>query len=110
MVSDALTVGYQQAIVDVGSDMTVENTNFDPAILTRHGLFSTPERLTFPNLKQLDLDALIGRARSASYVPRSGAAGERLVHLLRDLHRQHADANGLVTFVYETEVFRSHKL
>jgi SAM-dependent methyltransferase len=108
--SDPLTAGYQQAIVDVGSDIAVENINFDPDIVTRSGLFSGPERLTFPNLQRLDLEALIGRARSASYVPRSGAAGERLLQLLRHLHQQYADAHGLVTFVYETEVFRAHKL
>jgi SAM-dependent methyltransferase len=108
--SDPLTVGYQQAIVDVGSDIAVENTQFDGAALTEGGRFSFPERTIYPNPHRLDLEGLIGRARSASYVPRSGAAGARLIDLLRALHERHADATGWVTLVYETEVFRSSRL
>jgi SAM-dependent methyltransferase len=108
--SDPLTVGYRRAIVDVGGETTVESMGFDPDVITRSELFSPPERRSFPNLQRLDLDGLIGRARSASYVPKSGAAGERLLRLLRTLHEQYADASGFVTLVYETEVFCSNKL
>ena len=73
-------------------------------------LFSPPERSSFPSFQRLDLDGLIGRARSASYVPKSGAASERLLGLLRALHERYADAGGFVTLVYETEVFCSNKL
>jgi SAM-dependent methyltransferase len=108
--TDPLTAGYQQAIVDVGSDVAVENTHFDGAVMTESGRFSFPERTIHANPQRLDLEGLIGRARSASYVPRSGAAGARLLDLLRALHHQYADASGFVTFVYETEVFRSSRL
>ena len=56
-------------------------------------------------MQRLDLDGLIGRARSASYVPKSGEAGDRLLTLLRDLHARYADGDGLVSLSYETEVF-----
>jgi SAM-dependent methyltransferase len=105
--SDPLTVGYQQALVDVGSDVAVENTFFDGAVISEGGRFSVPVRTIYPNPQRLDLGGLIGRARSASYVPKSGAAGALLIDLLRDLHERYADASGFVTFVYETEVFRS---
>jgi SAM-dependent methyltransferase len=108
--SDPLTVGYRQAIVDVGGETAAESMRFDPDVITHGGLFSPPERRSFPNFQRLDLDGLIGRARSASYVPKGGAAGERLLGLLRALHERHADASGLVTLVYETEVFCSTKL
>jgi SAM-dependent methyltransferase len=108
--TDPLTVGYRHAIVDVGGDTGVESMNFDPDVIPQTGLFSAPERRTYPNVQRLDLDGLIGRARSASYVPKTGAAGERLPELLRALHDEHADAEGFVTLVYETEVFRCNKL
>jgi len=108
--SDPFTVGYRQAIVHVGGEITAESRPFNPDVIPSSGLFSPPERLSFPNSQGLDLSGLIGRARSASYVPKSGAAGERLVDLLRALHERYADGNGLVTLVYETEVFRSTKL
>ena len=108
--SDPLTAGYRQAIVDVGGEIADETRAFDPDAVTRSGLFSSPERSSFPNFQRLNIEGLIGRARSASYVPKSGPDGERLLELLRDLHARHADATGFVTMVYETEVFRSHKL
>jgi SAM-dependent methyltransferase len=107
---DPLTVGYRQAILDVGGEVAAERMSFDPDVIAGSGLFRAPERASFPNVQRLDLDALIGRARSASYVPKHGAAAERLVDLLRALHEQYADGTGFVTLVYETEVFRSNKL
>jgi SAM-dependent methyltransferase len=108
--TDPLTAGYRRAILEVGGETTAEQMPFDPDVIARSELFSPVERMTFPNFQHLDLDGLIGRARSASYVPKSGAAGERLLGLLRALHGQYADAAGFVTLVYETEVFRSQKL
>jgi hypothetical protein len=46
--------------------------------------------------QSLDLVGLIGRARSASYVPTSGPAWDRLEAGLRALHAAHADADGKV--------------
>jgi SAM-dependent methyltransferase len=108
--SDPLTAGYRQAIVDVGGEITAESRSFDPGVITDSGLFSSPERKSFPNFQRLDLTGLIGRASSASYVPKSGAAGERLFSLLRALHDRYADGSGFVTLVYETEIFRSTRL
>jgi SAM-dependent methyltransferase len=108
--SDPLTAGYRQAIVDVGGEITAESRPFDPNVLGDSGLFSSPERKSFPNFQRLDLAGLIGRARSASYVPKSGAAGERLLSLLRALHGRYADGTGFVTLMYDTEVFCSTRL
>ena len=108
--SDPLTAGYRQAILDVGGETAAERMRFDPEVIGGSGLFSSAERQSFPNFQRLDLEGLIGRARSASYVPKRGAAGEHLVDRLRALHAQYAAANGYVTLVYQTEVFCSSKL
>ena len=108
--SDPLTTGYRQAIVDVGGEMSAESRTFDPDVIRDSGLFSSPERKSFPNLQRLDLAGLIGRARSASYVPRTGVAGERLIGPLHALHERYADGSGFVTMVYDTEVFCSTRL
>jgi SAM-dependent methyltransferase len=107
--TDPLTLGYRQAIVDVGGETAAERMGFDPGVLVASGFFSAPERRVFPNVQELDLDGLIGRARSASYVPKDGDAGDRLIAILRNLHQRHANADGLVSLVYETEVFLSDK-
>jgi SAM-dependent methyltransferase len=108
--TDPFTAGYRQAIADVGGESAHETAPFDRAVIDSTGLFSPLERLAFPNAQRLDFDGLLGRARSASYVPKTGKAGERLVALLRDLHARHADTNGIVTLVYETELFRAARL
>jgi hypothetical protein len=72
-----------------------------PTVISQSGLFSSPERRSFPNFQRLDLGGLIGRPRSASYVPTSGAGGERLVSLLSGLYGRYADGSGFVTLVYE---------
>lgn len=107
---DPLTAGYRQVILDVAGESAAERMSFDPAVLARSQRFSPPQRTTFANFQRLDLDGLIGRARSASYVPKSGPAGDRLLSLIRDLHSRHADAGGFVTLVYETEIYCSHKV
>lgn len=108
--SDPLTDGYRQAIVDVGGEIAEETRTFNPDVIHESGLFSRVERKAFSNFQRLDLPGLIGRARSASYVPKSGPAGDRLVNLLRALHERHADRGGIVTLVYETEVFCATRL
>ncbi|HZW08641.1 MAG TPA: hypothetical protein VFF69_01945, partial [Phycisphaerales bacterium] len=69
---------------------------FDPARV---------HRLVFRNEQRLDLDGLIGRAMSASYVPKTGEKAERLVAGLRELHARHAGADGRVGLVYQVYVY-----
>jgi SAM-dependent methyltransferase len=102
--TDPLTLGYREAIRKVGGESTHETTPFDRALVDRSGAFTPIEMRTFANTQRLDFDGLLGRARSASYTPKSGEAGTRLVELLRALHGRHADASGMVTLVYDTDV------
>jgi SAM-dependent methyltransferase len=103
--NDPFTAGYRQAILDVGGESEAERMIFDPTVIPSSGRFRSPVRWLVPNAQRLDLDGLIGRARSASYVPKTGAAADRLIAVLRDLHARHADRNGVVTLVYDTEIF-----
>jgi SAM-dependent methyltransferase len=108
--TDPLTAGYRQAILDVGGEVAAERMPFEPGVVAGSGLFSPVVRVAFPNAQRLDLDGFIGRAHSASYVPKTGEAGERLLSMLRDLYARYADAAGFVSLIYETEVFLSRKL
>jgi SAM-dependent methyltransferase len=108
--TDPLTAAYRKAIVDVGGEIAAERMPFEPEIVSADGRFTAPERRAFPNTQRLDLDGLIGRARSASYVPKAGEAGMRLLESLRALHARFADRNGFVTLVYETELYLSRRL
>jgi SAM-dependent methyltransferase len=108
--SDPFTVGYREAILAVSGDSVAERMAFNPAVLPESGCFSAAERIEVSNVQHLDLTGLIGRARSASYVPKDGENGERLVQSLTALYRAHADATGRVTLRYETEIYRSTRI
>ena len=72
----------------------------DPTI---GGFFVDPQRRQFSNPQPLDRDGLLGRARSASYWPRGGAARDDLEHALSSLFDAH-QVNGRVTMEHITEV------
>jgi SAM-dependent methyltransferase len=82
--------------------------DYVPALL-RGGGFANVRRRGFPNSQRLDLDSLLGRARSASYVPREGAAWEAIATELRTLHARYAKGEGTVPLVYRTIAYLADK-
>jgi SAM-dependent methyltransferase len=107
--TDPLTAGFRQAILDSGGEIAAERMPFEPDIVSQGGLFTPCVRQAWPNAQRLDREGLIGRAHSASYVPKTGEAGEQLLDRLRALHGRYADGDGLVALIYETEVFLSRR-
>lgn len=65
---------------------------------------SRVREVVVPGGQALDLDGLIGRARSASYMPQAGPGYERLVEGLREIHARHARPDGTVFLAYATTV------
>jgi SAM-dependent methyltransferase len=107
---DPLTAAFRQAILHAGGESPAERMEFDPQVIPDSRLFTPPERLVFANTQRLDAGGLVGRAQSASYVPKTGAAAAALSETLTDLHRRFADGDGFVTLVYDTEVFLARRL
>jgi SAM-dependent methyltransferase len=107
---DPLTAAFRQAILDAGGESPAERMEFDPQVILASRVFTAADRLVFANTQRLDAGGLAGRARSASYVPKVGAAADTLIETLTDLHRRFADADGFVTLVYDTEVFRARRV
>jgi len=102
---DAFTAGYRAAILEVGGDSLVERMDFDPALVAKSGFFSPARLVVFPFHQVLDFTALVGRAMSASYVPKTGPGAGKVTELLRELHARHADSQGVVKLMYTTEVY-----
>jgi SAM-dependent methyltransferase len=71
--------------------------------LSAMGLAVTP--VSFPYAQSLSLDGLVGRARSASYVPKDGPLHDQLLRDLQALWTAHHDATGVVTLGYRTFVW-----
>ena len=72
-------------------------------------LFSSVCHLVFSDRYALNRDGLIGRAMSASYVPKAGKVNEKITRKLNKLYDRYCDDNGLVYFKYKTDVYLTAK-
>jgi SAM-dependent methyltransferase len=107
---DPLTRGYIAAIREVNGEHPAEKRTLDPEVLGGMGGFTPLERHAFDHAQALDRDGLIGRATSASYVPKRGESFDQLVRLLDALHAHYRDAAGRVVLRYVTEVWLARRL
>jgi SAM-dependent methyltransferase len=108
--ADAATAAYGRAVILASGHDPAANPRVTPDPLFRSRLFRNTRELIFPNHQTLDLQGLIGRALSASYIPRSGPAHDGLMADLRSLHEARADTHGLVRLIYLTRVFMAEAL
>lgn len=102
--SDPFTNGYTQAIVAIGGESRAETHKFDADKDAASVDFSKAALTVVPHEQVLDLDGLIGRALSASYVPKSGPGHEQLIAELTSLFQEYA-REGAVKLKYRTEVY-----
>jgi SAM-dependent methyltransferase len=107
--TDPFMRGYQDVILELGAEPAVANMGADLPSVERSGLFGPRRMLRFEHRQAVDRDGLIGRALSASYVPKDGPGRARLVELLTALHARFAQG-AQVYFVYETEVTLAERL
>jgi hypothetical protein len=108
--ADAMMTAYREAIRAVGGDHPAEMREFDPGVIARSGLYGPVRCVEVPNSQRLDEAGLIGRAMSASYVPKEGPRREVLVKSLREIARRFRDAAGVVTMRYVTRVWLAERI
>jgi len=107
--TDPFSLGYIEAVRSVNGEHPAEMRTFEPEAVSAEGRFTPPRLRTFEHGQRLDRAGLLGRAASASYVPKDGAPFARLVALLDALHEQYRDAHGLVTLRYVTEIWLAER-
>lgn len=106
---DPLTLGYIEAIHAVNGEHPAEKRPLHPEILEQGGLFRLLRVGDIPHAQVLDRAGLVGRAMSASYVPKEGPAFDELVRLLDELFDRHRDTEGRVRLLYRTQVWLAEK-
>ena len=83
------------------------------AVISADGWFTPPTLETFEHEQELDGPGLIGRAMSASYVPKEGPAFARLTELLVALYERHREEGeggaGVVKLRYVTQLYRARR-
>lgn len=107
--ADPLTAAYGDAIRDAADKDPGFFDHTRAETFMSSGLFRGQRRLVFPSAQPLDRAGLIGRALSASYIPKAGARHDRLLSALSALHAAFADTRGDVHLRYHTQVFLAEK-
>jgi SAM-dependent methyltransferase len=103
---DAFTGAYSRLVAQVAPDRTEARREGLAGDLLGAG-FAQVERLEFEHGQRLTADGLVGRALSASYMPRRGPQSEDLQRRLRALHAEYADVSGQVGLLYRTVLHRA---
>ncbi|MBS2021860.1 MAG: class I SAM-dependent methyltransferase [Deltaproteobacteria bacterium] len=102
---DAATRRYGELIL-VASQKHAAAQRFDQFVALRESpLFTKFRNVDFQSGQDLDRDGLLGRARSASYIPHEGPLWDALEAGLTQLVRDFADVRGHVRLVYTAHVY-----
>ena len=110
--SDPFTVAYEgvveraQAAAKAAGRKVEVGRSAEP---DEGGWFGGVRRIIFDNPHRLDLEGLLGRARSASYFPKTGPLAQELEGALLDAFGRHA-TDGLVTLAQRTELTLATRL
>lgn len=102
--SDEFTQSYTRLVQIASKNHPAESRLVSVDPLLASPLFPNVRCRTFTYRQELDLDGLIGRAMSVSYIPRTGAAQQQLVSDLQELYNR-CNKNGFVYLVYRTSVY-----
>jgi SAM-dependent methyltransferase len=108
--ADPLAAGYTQAIRDIGGEHPAEMRDVDPTSAIATGPFGPSREVVYGNAQRLDRAGLMGRATSASYVPKEGPRLAELANALDALYERYRDPEGLVTFRYRTRIWLAERM
>jgi SAM-dependent methyltransferase len=101
--SDPFTAGYGAIVRRYATDDTEQRRERARGAFAAYRGWHAFRELRFGNGQELDLDGVLTRARSSSYLPKDGERGAALAGELRALVAAHA-RNGLVTMRLATLV------
>jgi SAM-dependent methyltransferase len=95
---------YEDALLKHSIDyQQINHANLKPEVF--NAFFNAYEYANFPNEQRVDLDGLLGRVRSCSYVPHPGDSGwpaleQEMTHIFQTFQDQ-----GKVSILYQTQLY-----
>ncbi len=102
---DEFTQSYTRLVQIASNNHPAESRLVSADPLLESSLFPNVHRHTFTYRQELDLEGLIGRAMSVSYVPPEGDALQQLISGLEELYNRDRNENGFVYMMYRTSVY-----
>lgn len=102
---DELTQSYTQLVRIASNQHPAESRLESISPLLASDLFTQVHCHTFNYRQGLNLEGLIGRTQSVSYIPQTGVAHQQLITGLTELYNSQQDKKGLVYLTYRTSVY-----
>lgn len=102
--SDPFTEAYTRTVQPASERAADQGLHLSSSSADRCDAFLLERRVTFQHGQRLDIDGVLGRARSASYVPESGPEAARIEQDLRAAFEDHRRADGYVVLRHTTVV------
>jgi SAM-dependent methyltransferase len=102
---DEFTQNYTRLVQIASNNHPAESRLISVEALLESPLFPHVRCHTFTYQQKLDLNGLIGRVNSVSYIPQEGLAHQQLLSDLKALHQRACDEYGLVYLAYRTSVY-----
>ena len=108
--ADPFTAAYSRIIEEhAGASATeLQHKEASGRRLLESPLFTGARRATLSNSQTMNLDALLGRVRSTSYLPNAGPAYDKLACELSTLFARFAE-DGKVHMIYQTIAFLAER-
>lgn len=103
--TDELTLAYTQ-IAKTGSNRhpaEKRDRSIEPLLASSD--FTNIQTCDFVHKQDVDLQGLIGRAKSASYIPKSGPQLQKIISDLTEIYQSHCGNKSFVSLVYKTRVY-----
>ncbi len=104
---DEFTKEYSQILKNAAKDPPVEKEKRKRVmdIAQSYSNFKNWRYQVIAYQQILDLEGLIGRTQSASYIPTEGEAGQQIITELETLFQRWVDTQGFVHLIYRTDVY-----
>lgn len=102
--SDPFTHAYGTIVREISGNHPAESRETSASALYESPRLADVSHLRFPHEQVLDLEGLLGRAASTSYLPSEGPLHDELIDRLRELFDSWSD-NGIVRLRYRTSLY-----
>lgn len=102
---DEFTSHYTRLVRIASNNHPAESRLISVTPLLESPHFPDVRHYTFAYTQALELDGLIGRAKSVSYIPREGEVYQQLISDLQELYTHWADESGFVRLAYRTSLY-----
>lgn len=103
--TDEFTLLYTQIVKAASNNHPAEKRDGSIEPLLTNSDFTKLQSCDFVQKQDVDLPGLIGRAQSASYIPKSGPQLQKLISDLTELYETHCGNQSFVSLVYKTRVY-----